>query len=412
MTQVKDISLTDPEIQKCPFGAYRQLHQEAPVHVDPVTGFYVLTKYADVRQATMDTTRFSSRAGQISVRDSPAAAEVRRIYQERGWMPVHTLVNNDPPDHTRFRALVDKAFLIGKVRALEPYITQVVDELIDEFIDSGRTDFMASFGVALPLIVFCHELGIPRDEIHKLKHWSEVLLEQMNPVLTPEREIELTHEVCDLEQFLAAKAEEYRQQPANNILSDLVHAEVNGEKLDMAELVSVIMQLVPAGHETTANAIGTGMLHLIERPELVAELRETPALMTTFVEEVMRVDAPIQGLWRKAIADTEIGGTVIPAGATLVLSWGAANRDAAHFPNPDVIDLRRANARSHQSFGVGAHFCVGNALSRAEMHIAFSRCLARLKHLRFAESREASLEYKPHFFAHGPFRLDIAFDKA
>lgn len=405
---VGSITLTDAAVQKWPFEAYRRLQRESPVHLDPVTGIYVLTGYAAVRQATMDTARLSSRAGQISVREGPAADEVRRIYRDEGWQPVLTLVNNDPPDHTRFRALVEKAFTPSKVRALEAHIEQVVDELINGFIAEGEVEFMSRFGTQLPLIVFCDELGVPRADLPRFKHWSEVLLAQMDPLLTPEREIALTHEVCQLEQFLAARAEAYRAAPANNILSDLVHAEVNGQRLNMAELLSVIMQLVPAGHETTANAIGTGVLQLAQHPELAAELRAQPQLMMTFVEEVLRIDAPIQGLWRRAVSDLEIDGHTIPAGSTLFLAWGAANRDPRQFPDPDRIDLHRANARSHQSFGVGAHFCVGNALSRAEMRIAFSRCLSRLPNLRLAGPD--AMEYPAHPFAHGPSRLMLAFD--
>lgn len=406
---VARITLTDPEFQKAPFAIWRLLQQHAPVHLDPVTGIYVITGYEAVRRATMDTARLSSRSGQISVREGEAANEVRRIYKERGWQPVFTLVNNDPPDHTRFRALVDKAFTPAKVRAREAHIAEVVDELIDGFIAEGRVEFMSRFGSLLPLIVFCDELGIARADLQRFKHWSDVLLEQMNPLLTPQREIELTHEVCDLEQFLAERAEHFRQQPAANILSDLVHAEANGQQLDMAELLSVIMQLVPAGHETTANAVGTGALYLARQPELVAALRAEPSLMNTFVEEVLRIDAPIQGLWRKAVADLEIEGRAIPAGATLFLAWGAANRDPAQFPDPDRIDLLRANARSHQSFGVGAHFCVGNALSRAEMRIAFTGLIERLDHLRL-DGADA-LQYNPHAFAFGPGRLNLAFDR-
>lgn len=407
-TDVSSITLTDTGIQKWPFEAYRRLQQESPVHLDPVTGIYVLTGYEAVRRATMDTARLSSRAGQISVREGAVADEVRRIYHERGWQPVFTLVNNDPPDHTRFRALVEKAFTPSKVRAIEASIEQIVDELIDGFIVDGEVEFMARFGNPLPLIVFGDQLGVPRADLPRFKHWSDVLLEQMNPLLTPEREIALTHEVCDLEQFLAARAEEYRAQPGSTILSDLVHAEANGERLGMAELLSVIMQLVPAGHETTANAIGTGIAQLAQHPELVEQLRAQPLLMPTFVEEVLRIDAPVQGLWRKALVDLEIEGRHIPAGATLFLAWGAANRDPRQFPDPDRIDLQRGNARTHQSFGVGAHFCVGNALSRAEMRIAFSRCLARLQNLRLASAD--ALEYPAHPFAHGPARMTIAFD--
>jgi len=410
MNQHASVSLSDPDTQRCPFAHYREWQKEQPVYVDPKTGIYVITRYESVRSATMNTRALSSQAGLISVRQSTVMDQVRALYDAHGWMPIPTLVNNDPPTHTRFRSLVDRAFVTTRVKQLEPMIVEAIDQLIDGFIDDGEVEFVSRFAMMLPLLVFCEELGIPKSEASRIKHWSDVLLEQMDPLLEPERELQLTREVIELENYIAAKAEQYLREPSDCMLSKLVHAtNEQGERLSMQELVSVVMQLIPAGHETTANAIATGMRVLVEQPELAASLRKEPELVAGFVEETLRIDAPIQGLWRKAVEPIEVDGVTIPAGATVFLCWGAANRDPEKFEAPDRFDPRRANARQHLSFGMGAHFCVGNQLSRAELRLSFERIVARMTDFRYAEGE--ALRFRAHSFAFGPELLRMRFTK-
>jgi cytochrome P450 len=402
------ISFVDPAVQKCPFASYAKVRAQHPAYLDPLTGFYVLTSYDAVRRATIDVAHYSSRAGQIAIREgSSVADQVREIYQTEGWMPVHSLVNNDPPDHGRFRAFVERAFLPARLKTIVPKIEAAVDRLIDAFLDDGAVEFMGGFATVLPLLIFGAEFGIPEEDQSAFRHWSNVLLAQMDPILSPEQELELTREVVALQRYLSGRIDRYRSNPGPTLLSDLVQAADAGG-LNMAELLSVIQMLVPAGHETTANALGSGMLRLAQQPELQARLRGDRKAVSDFVEEVLRLDAPVQGLFRRALCPMEIGGVTIPAGATVVLSWGAANRDPAKFPEPDKVDLDRGNSRHHLSFGVGAHFCVGSQLARLELELAFTRLLDRLDHIRCTGD---GVSFRSHYFAYGPLTLGIAFDR-
>jgi cytochrome P450 len=402
------ISFVDPETQKCPFARYAEVRSKSPVYIDPITGFYVLTTYDAVRKATVDVTNLSSRAGQIAIREgSTVADQVRSLYHEQGWMPVHSLVNNDPPDHGRFRAFVERAFLPNRIKTIVPKIESTVDRLIDGFIGSGHVEFMSEFALQLPLLIFGEEFGIPEADQADFRRWSNVLLAQMDPILTPERELELTREVCALQQYLMTRIAHYRESPGPVLLSDLVQASDEG-RMNTAELLSVIQMLVPAGHETTANSLGSGMRRLAETPSLQESLRSHAGAVDTFVEEVLRLDAPVQGLFRVVRKEIVVDDVTIPVGATVVLSWGAANRDPAKFPDPDAVNLDRKNSAQHLSFGLGAHFCVGNQLARAELRIAYTKLVQRLHDIHLAPG-DAAVTYRPHFFAYGPASLDIEF---
>jgi cytochrome P450 len=323
-------------------------------------------------------------------------------------MPVHSLVNNDPPDHGRFRAFVERAFLPARMTSIVPKIEAAVDRLIEGFIGNGQVEFMEAFATVLPLLIFGGEFGIPESDQSAFLHWSNVLLAQMDPILTPERELQLTREVVALQRYLVTRIEHYRANPGPTLLSDLVEA-ADARGLNTAELLSVIQMLVPAGHETTANALGSGMRRLAEQPELQDRLRSDRRAISQFVEEVLRLDAPVQGLFRRALRDMTIEGVTIPKDATVVLSWGAANRDPAKFDAPDEVRLDRGNSRQHLSFGAGAHFCVGSQLARLELEIAFASLLARLRTIRLAD---AGSQYRAHYFAYGPVTLHLAFEAA
>lgn len=402
------ISFVDPDVQKCPFPHYAQVRARQPVYRDPVTGFYVLTTYDAVRKATADVANLSSRAGQIGIREgSTVADEVRALYQAEGWMPVHSLVNNDPPDHQRFRSFVERAFSPAQLKTIEPRIAAAVDRLVGSIASQGEMEFMRGFAFVLPLLVFGAEFGVPEEDQDRWRHWAAVLLAQMDPVLSPEREMALTRDVCALQQYLMTRIAHYRANPEPVLLSDLVRAADEG-RMTTPELLSVIQMLVPAGHETTANALGSGMLRLARDPALQQTLRDNPAAISAFVDETLRLDAPVQGLFRIARRDLEIEGVAIPEGSTVVLSWGAANRDGAQFAEPDTVKLDRKNGRQHLSFGVGTHFCVGSLLAKAELRIAFQTILRHLGDIRLADRGDA-VSYRPHFFAYGPAELWIAF---
>ena len=405
------ISFLDPEVQRCPFDAYRAVREDGPVYFDASANAFIVLGYNEVRKAAADPATFSSITGQLLVKDGPRQGEIDAIYRAEGFLPVTTLVIADPPDHSFHRAQVDKIFTPSRVRRMEDYIRGIVNEMIDEVRNRGEIEFVTEFAMKIPTYVIADQLGIPRAQFATFKRWSEAVIQEADPNNSHEQQIEITRTICELQQYTARMVEEYRTSPAECMLSDLVHAEDNGRRLSIEEIVSMVVQILTAGNDTTTAAMASGMYRLINTPGLEDELRANPDAIANFVEENLRHDSPVQGLWRRATRDTRIGDTDIPEGSIVILRFGAANRDPAQFGEPDRLDPERRNARSHLAFGSGPHFCVGNQLARGELRIAFSILLERLRNFRLARG-EAGVTFNAHVFAYGVTRLELAFDRA
>ncbi len=404
------ISFADPDVQQCPFHAYDALRGEHPVYKDPLTGFYVLTRYEDIRKVVLNPRLWSNQTGLISIKEGPVRAELDRIYETRGWAPLDTLVTNDPPSHRLYRALVDKAFSTLRVTALEPRIQAIIDELIEGFIDDGEVEFLRDFAVKLPMFVIAEQLGVARSDMDLFKLWSDVSVEQNGPTTTPERDVEIAMLITDMQQYIARVVEAVRIEPKDTLLSHLVHAEVEGRRLDMREILSIVHQLLVAGNETTTTALAGGMKLLIDRPELAGELRADPERIPAFVEETLRLMAPVQTLFRRALEDTEIRGVPIPKGAIVEVRYGAANRDPGVFADPERLDLDRTNGKSHLTFGWGIHLCIGNQLARGELRLAFQALTRRMENFRAARGAD-SYVYVKSYIAYGLTTLWLAFDR-
>lgn len=401
------ISFTEPAIQQCPFKTYEKLRRESPVYRDPVTGYFVLTRYEDVRKTLLNTRVFSSRNGLGGTRSIP---ETDAIFDSRGWRPVDTLISNDPPEHRRYRTLVDKAFAPARVKNMEGRIAAIVDMLINDFIDRPEVEFVADFAIKLPMIIIAEQLSVSEDDMDIFKLWSDISVESQDPGLSRERQIEVVTELTNMQQYMAKAIERLTAEPDESLLSSLIEAEVEGERLGMGAMQNILQQLLVAGNETTTMALAAGVRMMIDRPALVAEMRGDPSLIPRFVEEVLRIMAPIQALHRKVTEDTEIGGVVIPAGSMVEIRYGAANLDPDVYERPDDLDIHRTNRSPHLTFGAGPHLCIGNQLARGELRIAFEAIIRRLDNLR-ASRGEDSYAYTPLYISHGLTRLWLAFDK-
>ena len=404
------ISFVDPEVQQCPFWAYDKLRREQPVYVDPKTGNYVLTRYEDIRKVALNPKLFSNRTGLVQNREGGSEV-ARRMFEENGWLPLDTLVSNDPPTHKIYRSLVDKAFTPTKIIALEPRIAEICEQLIDDFIDREEIDFVQEFAIKLPMMMIAEQLGVAAEDMDIFKLWSDLSVESVSPVLSPEREIATAEGIIALQNYMAQRIEHYRHHPDDSkLLSRLVDAEVDGRHLNMRELMSILQQLLVAGNETTTASLAAGMKLLIDEPSLLARLHDDPARIPAFVEEALRLLAPVQALFRRALADTEIGGVAIPQGSMVEIRWGSANRDPAIYDDGDRFDLDRRNANSHLAFGTGIHLCIGNQLARGELRVAFARLIQRLDNMRLTRG-ENSLAYTPLFISYGITQLWMAFDQ-
>jgi cytochrome P450 len=402
----KPISFIDNDVLKCPFAAYKILRDEQPVYLDPTTGMYVITRYEDLKAIARDPVLFSNMTNQFSNRESPVKAQIDAMYREHDLEPVPGMVDNDPPQHTAIRKLVDYAFRVSRINALQDYIDNLCNELVDKFIERGEVDIVSELAIPLPVTIIADQLGIERERIKDFKRWSDALIFSADINISPERMLEVNRDVLEMRLYLAQKVEEMRRNPRDNITSDLAQAQLDGKPLEMKLIVSVISGLLVAGNETTTATIALGTQYLIESG-LEDTLRANPDKIPAFVEECLRLATPLQAQFRRATADTEIQGVKIPKDAILMMRYAAGNRDERRFECPEELRLDRSGGNQHLTFGFGTHFCVGNALARAELRTAFAVMLKRIKNLRLAGEPELII----HSFARGLAKLPVRFDR-
>lgn len=392
-----------------PFEVYQQLLATQPVFEVPGAGITLVLSYALVAEATGRVDDFSNDFSAILSGRRSADPDVVAIL-DKGWPQMNTLLTADPPVHTRFRKLVNLAFSMKRVDALEDHMRGIVIQLIDGFADRGECEFVHDFAMPLPVQMISEQIGIDRTDFATVKRWSDAFADRLGGMISKERELECAREVVAFQHAMKAKIDERRAEPRDDLLSDLVNAQVDGERpLEDAELMSILQQLMVAGNETTTSTLAGGMVQLIRNPDQLAKLQADPSLMPNAVEEMLRTESPTAGLWRVVKRDTELGGVSLKAGTMLMLRFAAANRDPARFEDPDRFDVERKNARSHLAFGRGIHMCVGNMLSRKEVAVAFQELVRRLDGFEIAD--EAALTYPPNMLLRGLSALPIRFRK-
>jgi cytochrome P450 len=402
--------LLDPSLVQCPYPFYDALRKDAPVTEVPDIGFLV-TRYDLVKQVVLNPGLYSSAyttgfgAVGLSLNEIPASAT--KIL-EQGDSGIKALLWADDPAHRRQRQLVSQAFGPRRIKQLSENIRAVGTELIDGFIDNGKVELLTEFAVPLPLMVIADALGVGREDLDKFDRWSRAVIKPVGQIVPDNEYDELAHQYIEFQRYFAEQFESRKQNPQDDLLTDLVSAEAAGEDpLTRSELFDVIVQIIVAGNETTANAIVMGMTMLLQRPDLRDRLRQDPTLCAPFAEEVLRLESPVQGLPRLATKDTELGGVAIPKGSKIIVMFGAANRDPETFTCPAEIDLERGNLKSHLAFSWGIHLCIGSNLAREEMRIAFDLLLNRLADIRVADGHTES--YKPSLMLRGVDELPLTF---
>ncbi len=406
-----NIDLMDPEVQKCPYDAYASLRRECPVYQMPSTGQYVVSTYAELQEVLRRPDVFSNRMPLKNRRPGGPNPDVAAIYQNEGWEPTTTLQRTDPPEHQRYRQYIDRTFTATRVRKLASYIDGVAHDLIDKFIDDGQVEFVAEFAVPLPCFVIADQFGVAREDAPKLKYWSDAAMEALGLMISPEREVECARIAVEAQHYFAAQFEARQKNPRDDMMSDMVRPTGDGAKpMSMQELLDMMSQLLNGGNQTTTSSLAIGLKLLIDHPDQMTLLRDDPTLMGNFVEEVLRLETPVQGLFRITTCDTTLGGTDIPKGSVIVLLYGSANRDEAKFDHEDDFDILRRNAGAHLAFGAGTHFCPGAMLARQEMASSFTALLARLDNFQFAEGLN-SFEYPPSLVHRNLKNLHLTFDK-
>ena len=388
----------DPEFLADPYPTYHRLRTEDPVHHSPL-GFWVLTRYEDVSSVLRDP-RF--------IKEPLAALVAARFGAEVPRGVGLSMLDRDPPDHTRLRSLVSKAFTPRVVEGLRPRIQQIVDGLITRAEAAGSIDVIEEFAYPIPVNVICEMLGVPVADHERFKGWSLDIARGLDSIWlppdseVPRRSAAARHAISDYFRGLIA---ERRAAPRGDLLSALIAAEEAGDKLSEEELLATCILLLIAGHETTVNLIGNGVLALLRHPAELSRLRETPGLIASAVEELLRYDGPVQRTARVAGADAIIGGRTIPRGDMVMPFIGAADRDPAQFPEPDRLDLSRSDNR-HIAFGWGIHFCLGAPLARVEGQIAIDALVRRLPGLELVNEEP---EYRQSLTLRGLKTLPVKF---
>ncbi|MBZ4409125.1 cytochrome P450 [Myxococcus sp. XM-1-1-1] len=372
--------LESPQLEN-PHPFLARARREAPVFFSPALGAWVVTRHADISAVVADTERFSS-AESITVGAATTPPEVVAALMD-GYPLVPSLVDNDPPAHSRFRGLVSKAFTGRRLAQKEPFIRALVDELIDSFRNEGKADLFLRFAHPLSASIIAEILGIPRADIHRFRRWSDELTTVLAAHGPIEHQVACARGVVEFQRYLAQALEERKTAPREDLLSDIVTGSRElTPPMSMAELVSMLMQVHFAGHETTAGLIVGAVELLLEHPEQLQALREDPALIAGAVEEAVRMTSPVHAMFRTALEPVELGGVPIPKGAHIRIVYASANRDEARFHEPERFDVRRPDVKKHLAFGQGLHFCIGAPLARLEARLALEALLRSLPGLR------------------------------
>ena len=374
-----------PELHADPYPFYRRLREADPVHLSAL-GLWVLTRYDDCVTCLRDP-RFGRDGFELLL---------AQFGEGSGERLPRSMLFRDPPDHTRLRSLVNRAFTPRVIEGMRSHIQGIVDRLLDRVQTRGEMDVIGDLAYPLPVTVICDMLGVPVTDHEQIKEWSSDIIRSLDAIGMPSDETIIERGRVGrkgIADYFRGLLPDRRRNSRADLLSSLIAVEEQGDRLTEGELLSTCVLLFIAGHETTVNLIGNGLLALLRHRDQLERLLADPGLLGTAVEELLRFDSPVQRTARIINAEVELGGKVLPKGAFVVAAIGAANRDPAHFADPDRLDVARADNR-HIAFGFGIHFCLGAPLARVEGQIALQSLLRRMPRLRLTgpepEWRESS----------------------
>ena len=387
------LDLHSDAMRRDPYPVYDRLRAASSVLRDPRSDFWMVFDYEGVRRALTDPEAFSSRAA------PPGGGAL-------DWM-----IFFDPPRHTKLRALIARAFTPRSVANLEPRIRELSRGLLDAVIERGQMDLAADYAVPLPLLVIAEMLGIPAADRSRFRGWVDAILGMIYTVTGGEAAARAVREfgaaTAEMGAYLAELLARRRSVPEDDLLTRLVGAEVDGERLTEKEILSFFQLLLLAGSETTTNLIGNAVLCLAENPDQFGRLRAAPDLLPSAIEEVLRYRSPVQAVFRQTRADVAMHGQTIPAGKLVLAMIGSANRDPRQFPDAGRFDVAR-DPNPHVAFGHGIHFCLGAPLARLEARVALPDLLGRLRGLALVA--DEPWEPRKAFHVHGPARLPVRFE--
>lgn len=380
----------DPAFLENPFPFYEMGRAMSPLQLESM-GMWLVFGYNDIAAILKDNQAWSSQFF------TPQDLDV----------PPPNMLGSDPPRHSRLRGLVSQAFTPRMVEQLEPRIREVARELMDAVVDDGEADIVDALAYPLPVIMIAEILGVPPEDRARFRYWSDEVIALLGTGVSGQ-DRELSPEIFEaMREYFTAMADERRARPANDLISGLVVAEIDGEKLTADELLQMLVLLLVAGNETTTNLISNAIIEFMNHPDQLQRVIDEPALLPTAIEEVMRYCSPVQATVRRATRDMEVGGRTIAKDQMAVTFLAAANRDPGVFPEPATFDVGRTPNR-HLGFGMGIHFCLGAPLARMEARVALEEFLSRVRD--FQRTDEDLLPRVPTFIMRGVRKLPISFE--
>lgn len=416
-TDLSTFNPFDPETLQCPFPHYAEMRASDPVHFVEQFGMHLVTRHDLVMEVLRDPQTYSSKFGPTSMPIASAERQQMIDVIEEGYPRVATMLTADLPEHTRYRRLVSKAFHPAAIAALEPVIRAVAVRSIESWIDRGSIEFVRDFAVPLPVEVIAHALNVPPERMADFKRWSDDSIAGIGTNLPLDARLQAERGVNEFQHYFAAQIELRRADPRDDLLTNLLNARIGSDDsdidddrpLDMAEMLSIVQQLLVAGNETTTKMLTEMMRLLAEHPDQWHLLHQDPNRIDRVIEETLRISTPTQGMFRLITRDTTLGGVDLKAGARLMIVFSSANRDEAMYDHPDDFDPDRENLRNHLAFGKGIHFCLGANLSRLEAQVALQELTMRVDSFRLTESN--TFNYFPSFMLRGLTSLDIEFTR-
>jgi len=392
--------LGDPmpaEYRADPYPLYDWVRENQPIH-RAADGNWVLVRYADASAVLRDS-RFSNNPEWLGP-DAVNASSVRVVGSR-------VMMFLDPPDHTRLRSLVSKAFTPKVVESLHPRVQAIVDESLDAVAGKGEMDVLADLAYPLPTTVICELLGIPLADRELFKDWSADASRLLDGYVDDDAQVRGMAATMHLGQYFTDLIEQRRADPRDDLLTAMIAAEEDGAKLTHEELLTTAILLLLAGFETTMNLVGNGMFMLLRHPDELVRLRDDPSLDRTAIEELLRFEGPVHITARIATTDIEVGGQPIRKGEQIAVSIAAANRDPDQFPEPNRLDVGRTDNR-HLAFAAGAHFCLGASLARLEARAAITTLIRRFPDIHLLAEEP---EWRDHFVVRGLKELRVGFDE-
>ncbi len=405
-----DYDLMDPAVQQCPYAFYALAREQAPLYRMPSTGFWLVTSFDLCREVIRQPDLYASGVSPMALKPGGVLPEVVAEYA-KGWLPMASCSTSDPPRHTRVRAFLEPLFTAKRVRAIRPLIDRTVRELLDGLAGRTEIEFVREFAHPLPMIVIAELIGVPGVDLPRFKAWSDAIVEPFSMMVSRERELECARLVVEMQHYFAALLEQRRREPRDDLLTGLVRASAEpATGFDLQEQLTIItIDLLASGNETTTAAIASGLKLLIDDPAPIAEVRRDPSLLENLAEEILRLESPAQGMFRRVTRDTTLGGVALREGELLSLRFGAANRDESQFPHADRIGLHRAQPGKHLALGIGRHHCIGAQLARQELIAAFGALFDRYESFARAPGHPAP-EYQPSFFGRNLRELHVTLE--